>query len=114
MAAAYTDITVPNTLTPVISQRTLDGVAQLFIRNLGAVAINVEVYYYPDGVTPVRDGTLVPDLSAIAAGTNKLVDLPRSRPDQLSVSAAAASATCRLLAYIIQPTLRRARTRMGQ
>ena len=113
MAAAFSDITVPNTLTPVIGLSQVEGRAMLFIRNLAGVAVNVEVYYYPDGVIAVRDNTLVPDLSSIPAGTTKLIELPLTRPDQLSVSASAASSTARLQVTLLQPSVRRTRTRMG-
>lgn len=113
MAAKTATVTCDTTPTTIIASYRLDGPeGYLIVENLGAVAVDVDVAdSSDDGVTFDVIAGISPDLSGIAAGGRRRIDLPDVRGPDLRVRGTAASATCSVRASLLQTKINRTRAR---
>lgn len=114
MPVASADVSgIPITSTPIIAAVNIEGDAQVFFRNDGAVDLTFTVNVYPDGVTPIPLADLNLDLRGLVPGATALVTLPKVRPWVVGISATAALDGGVAHAEIVQATVTRARSRYG-
>ncbi len=109
MSAIATDVTLVTTSTTVFGPTTIEGDAILFVKNNGAQPVSLNLYYYPDGVTPVADASIAIDLTSIPAGRSVLSPLKAGRVPMISMDGTASSGSQSVHVEVIQPPIRRAR-----
>lgn len=114
MPVASADVSgIPVTTTPIISAVSIEGDAQVFLRNDGAVNLTFTISVYPDGLTAIILAEFTFDLTDMIPGATRLITLPKVRPWTVGVSAQAAQAGGAAHVEINQPAVTRARSRYG-